>query len=161
MGLRPVWITERDNQTSKRFCVAVEPVRSQQAQESGCCLGSGLSPSTHWGLSSLSQRMETGYLPLMVCQAKGQLLREAGCGGRAFPPPASVTGFSGSANCGIWGLASHVICSQPSLRANGPCRVTVFSLEQLWVEGTSRHGSRAGCAPTGHAQRGQPHVSRS
>lgn len=86
MGLRSVWITERDNQTSKRFCVAVEPVRSQQAQESGCCLGSGLSPSTHWGLSSLSQRMETGYLPLMVCQAKGQLLREAGCGGRAFPP---------------------------------------------------------------------------
>lgn len=52
------------------------------------CLGFGLSPSTHWGLSSSSQRMEReiGCFPLMVCPAKRQLLREPACGGRAFPP---------------------------------------------------------------------------
>lgn len=92
--------------------------------------------------------------------------------GRGLSSPASVTGFSGSANCGIWGLSSHVICSQPSLQANGPYQVTfLFRLDlRLLItraavvrldqrEETTWHSARH--VPALTAQRGQPHMSRS
>jgi hypothetical protein len=88
---------------------AVDPVGAQ-------CLGSGLSATTHWNLyrprflSSFLKKgkqilcMEAACLPLMVCQAKRQLLMEASCMREGFFLPSSVTGSSGSANYGIWRL---------------------------------------------------------
>lgn len=70
--------------------------------------------------------MEAGCLPPRVHQVEGQLPREAGCIGEGyfFPSPSSVTGFNGSANCGIRGLSSRFICSKPSLQANGLYQIT-------------------------------------
>ena len=54
------------------------------------------------------------------------VMEAAGCEGEGLSSPSSVTGFNGSANCGIRGLSSRFICSKPSLQTNGLDQVTLL-----------------------------------
>lgn len=54
------------------------------------------------------------------------VMEAAGCEGEGLSSPFSVTGFNGSANCGIRVLSSRFICSKPSLQTNGLDQVTLL-----------------------------------
>lgn len=67
--------------------------------------------------------------------------------------PRFYYGFSGSANCGIWGLSSPVICSQPSLQANGSYPVTFLPFS-LRLPSSRGRGPSTSWAPIGTAHKG-------
>ena len=84
--------------------------------------------ASHWkSLRNQSTRLIFSRKESRFYSCERQLRwRLAGCKGEGLSSPSSVTGFNGSANCGIRGLSSCFICSKLSVQANGLDQVTLL-----------------------------------
>ena len=81
-------------------------------------------------------------------------LEAVGCEGEGLSSPFSVTGFNGSANCGIRVLSSRFICSKPSLQTNGLDQVTLLPLPPVLCsseKSMGQHKTGSSGIPCSHA----------
>ena len=130
LKFKPIWFEGQRGVS----CAYLEdrPVREGPKGRQGSDSPQVSSDTFCWSFTTLEIFMEPVHPPSFL-KKRADLIAagdscDGGCwlwGGGAFLP-SSVTGFNGSANCGIRGLSSRFICSKPSLQTNGLDQVTLL-----------------------------------